>query len=897
MSERESAEHAVERSQDGAALWRLKELFSKVIELSAQDREAFLQAIADTQTREALRGLLRADSALAAMTARSAVQRIVSAHADAEHAPANVGGFSIQRMLGRGGMGTVYLAERAVPGGLQRIALKCLHPIGAATEFERRFHSEISVLAQLSHPHIARLIDAGQETDGRCWIAMEFIEGMPLLQYCDERGLTLPARLALFDTLCEAVSAAHRNLVVHRDLKSSNVLVREDGELFLIDFGIARPLSAVDDVTQAEQRFISPLNAAPEQIRGEPTTTACDVYGLGVILYELLCGVPPIEPGTASGEAVRVAVFHQIPLLASTRLRQLARSEAERAQGIARNRACADVSRLARSVHGDLEQVCAVALRKEPHERYASVDQLREDLTRATSGQPILARGNDRLYRSGRWLRRHVIALSFATAAALALVGGMTVLWLQANTLEQERDHARAQTHLAQQQGQRAEFLTTFLLDAFEQADPSRTMGEKLSAKQILDAGVRQLRDANDIDAESRIRFAITLATVEYHLGLYSAGNQLIDLNRTYMAELPNPPARLLASQRLIEGTRAIHESKFAQARDDADAGLALLGEIDDASSERLWLALKRMRNEALVSLADHKGSVALLRELVAALPTLHWIRRADAWDLRMSLAHSLNLVNETRAEARSILNAVLQEQAAAHAEDTPISALALRMLASVEIRSGEAHVSRLTAEKSLAIFRQVYGEEHPVVARALNQLAVAEMQDSRIELALQHFEEASQILARTSQPDMLSVGIQFNLGINYNGIVHDNVKAEKYLRDALAGFRTLLGNEHMNAIITETNLAGVLLEQRRYSEVEPLLQHALHFWEQHTDQDPGGLSEIQAEFASLRHAQGHDQEARELLQKCMPTLQKHGEAGSPIMTRALALAKTLHVE
>ena len=893
MSERKPAEHTQERGQDGAALTRLKELFSTVVELSVQDREAFLQTIADPETREALRGLLRADSALAAMTARSAVPRSLSGHADAR--PTHVGGFSIQRVLGHGGMGTVYLAERAVPGGLQRIALKCLHPIGAATEFERRFHSEIGVLAQLSHPHIARLVDAGEEADGRCWIAMEYIEGVPLLQYCDERNLPMQARLALFDTLCEAVSAAHRNLVVHRDLKSSNVLVREDGELFLIDFGIARPLTAVDDVTQPEQRFISPLNAAPEQIRGEPTTTSCDVYGLGVILYELLCGMPPIEPDAPSGEALRAAVFHQIPLLASARLRQVSRSAAERAQGIARHRACTDVSRLARSVHGDLEQVCAVALRKEPHERYASVDQLREDLQRAVSGLPILARGDDRLYRTGRWVRRHVIALSVAMAALLALVGGVTVLWLQAKTLEQERDHARAQTQLARQQGQRAEFLTAFLLDAFEQADPSRTIGATLTAKQILDAGIRRLQSANDTDAESRIRIAGTLADVEYRLGLYPEGDKLIDFTRERMAELTQQPPRLVAQQHYLDGQRAFHNAQFGQAQEDAEAGIALLGAIDDTASERLSIALKTLQGDAMASKGDRAGSIAKWRELIAATAAMHDLDRIEIWNLRMRLAQALDLTSDTRPEARRILESVLQEQAAAHADNTPSNALAHRILSSVELRSGNAHASRIHAEQSLVTYRLSYGDTHPLIGRGLNQLANAEASDNLAERAIEHYEQALRVFEQAGPPSTLYVGILYNIAATYGDNLSDLPKAEQASRRAIAASSAVLGKDHSNTLIAEANLADVLMRQRRYREAEPLLERNLRHWEK-VDPTLENLCPLKADIAVVRHAEGRDEEAKALLKESLGPLRKYSDADSHILERALALAKVLHV-
>jgi serine/threonine protein kinase/tetratricopeptide (TPR) repeat protein len=883
-----------------AATFRsIKEMFDSLAQLPAPARlDALEQAGLDESSRNRLRDLLAADAALARTTARPALD--VSRLHPAPCEGLRVGPFQIERELGRGGMGSVYLAQRAVPGGVQRVALKCLYPLGAAAEFERRFHAEIGALSQLSHPHIGRLIDAGQEADGRCWIAMEFIQGVPLLEYCDAHNLAIRARLALFDSLCDAVSAAHRSLIVHRDIKSSNVLVREDGELFLIDFGIARALTAAADVTQLEQRFLSPLNAAPEQIRGEPTTTACDVYGLGALLYELLCGVAPIVQSSASGDELREAVLQQVPLLASARLRALSRSDPELAQRIVRQRACTDIARLAHVAGGDLAQVCAVALRKRPQERCASVDSLRDDLARAISGRPILARGNDRLYRARRWLRRHVLAMTLATVATVSLLGAVFALWSQTRSLERERDHAREQSRLAQQQGQRAEFLGTFLLDAFYQADPAHTMGATLTAKQILDAGVRQLESAQDTDPESRIRIAITLADVEYRLGLFAEGNHLIDYSRAHLADLKAPPARLIAHQHYIEALRARYDDRWPDLMREADAGLAALdGRPGDVSGQRLWMDLKRLRADASFAEDDYVGMLPLYRELVASIGTLHWLTRAEAWDLRIRLAWALEQTEETLAEARAMLTQVLQEQAVAHAEHTPSNAFALALLATAELRSEHPHLARQYAEKSLAIYRKTYGERHPFVARALDWAGDAETQDGSPKLAIQHHLEAMRMweaLGKKNKDNYIAA--EHNISIAYDDGLHDTRSAEKYLRKAIAGFEKMLGRENSATVGSMSNLAFVLIEQGRYSEADSLLQDALRWTNERMPKlhTPEFLVALQAALALVRHAQGQDQQARELLQASLPSLHWWPMQNRVVVQRARALGKILNV-
>jgi Tol biopolymer transport system component/serine/threonine protein kinase len=333
---------------------------------------------------------------------------------DKRHDPDLIGAYRLGRELGHGGMGVVYLAERADGHFEQRVALKLIKVGITHDEILRRFLTERQVLARLNHPHIAKLLDGGVTAAGQPWFAMEYVDGMPLDRYCEEHGLGIDERLALFADVCEAVQYAHRNLVVHRDLKPSNILVTSGGGVKLVDFGIAKVLDQDSDaeVTNTDRRIMTPEYAAPEQVLGGPITPATDVYALGAILYLLLTnrtahqlkGVPPAERDRV------ICVDQPVPPSAAVR-------------GTERDQ-------LRRRLAGDLDTIVLMALRKEPARRYPSAEALLEDLDRHRAKLPVRARPDSVFYRSGRFFDRQRITLGLAAAGLLLIVGALGATWL-----------------------------------------------------------------------------------------------------------------------------------------------------------------------------------------------------------------------------------------------------------------------------------------------------------------------------------------------------------------------------------------------------------------------------------------------------------------------------------
>lgn len=420
---------------------RLEQLVHETLALPVERRQVYLDSACadDHDLKRDVEALLSHEDGANQRFAGSpldltTLERLTESTAPPDEAiDRRIGSYRLVEKIGAGGMGNVYRAVRDDAEFDQTVAIKLIKRGLDTDEIVHRFRHERQVLAGLEHANIARLIDGGVTDDERPYLVMEYIVGIPIDEYCDGQRLTIDRRVELFMTLCDAVQYAHQNLVIHRDLKPNNVLITERGELKLLDFGIARVLSPDDnagtiDVTQPDDRRLTPAYAAPEQIRGEPTSTSVDVYALGVILYELLTGCRPYQLTGTSREQDTRMICETDPMPPSRRLDATgpARDESLDVQTIAGARRL-DPARLRRRLRGDLDTIVLTALRKEASRRYASVEALREDLRRYRQGLPIAARSDTWSYRTARFLKRHRLPAAAVSAAVILLVTGTIV--------------------------------------------------------------------------------------------------------------------------------------------------------------------------------------------------------------------------------------------------------------------------------------------------------------------------------------------------------------------------------------------------------------------------------------------------------------------------------------
>jgi len=422
---------------------RLTALWDESVEMAPGERDAWLAALERCEPKVA--ALLRAlctsqdeSRERGFLETRGMVASHVASliEADPGLIGRQFGPYRVLSLLGHGGMGSVWLAERADGLFTRKVALKLIHPALMSRVMSERFAREREILASLNHPNIARLLDAGFAEDGQSYLALDYVAGTPLTTYCDERCLPIRQRLELFRQVLSAVQFAHAHLVIHRDLKPANILVTEEGHAQLLDFGIAKLLSEGEaketELTQIGGRALTPDYASPEQIAGAPITTAADVYALGVMLYELLAGERPYKLKRDSRGALEEAILKAEPL---------APSRAALSEGAAVARATT-AKKLSSALRGDLDTIAIKALKKSPTERYATANAFGEDIERFLRGDVVLAQPDSFAYRALKFARRHWVGIAVAGALLLTLAGGLTATSYEARVASAQRDAA-----------------------------------------------------------------------------------------------------------------------------------------------------------------------------------------------------------------------------------------------------------------------------------------------------------------------------------------------------------------------------------------------------------------------------------------------------------------------
>jgi hypothetical protein len=498
-----------------------------------------------------------------------------------------VGSYRLIRELGRGGMGTVWLAERT-DGLIKRsIALKLPHAGLYDQHLAGRFDRERDILAALAHPNIARLYDAGIAANGQPYLALEYVEGSPLTVYCDATRLSVRDRIVLFLQVLRAVQYAHAHLVIHRDLKPSNILVGADGHVQLLDFGVAK---LIDDgeghessLTQLGGWALTPDYASPEQIAGASISTASDVYSLGVVLYELLAGARPYQLKRESRGALEEAILAVDPIEPS-------RAAHDASAAAARSTA---PRKLAKSLEGDLDTIVLKALKKQPSERYATVDALTLDLQRHLQGEPVEARPDGAMYRLGKFAARNKVLLTAAGVAVLALAAGtVTSVW-QARA-------ARQQATIARREADKAKAVQEFLVNVFNanthlQADP--VTARQTTARELLDRGAQQISESLKNNPEAKAEVLNTLGDMYAQMGL-EAQASAINLQRIAVLRQAYGPDDWRVAEGIFQYTRDIANTnqrvKSIPALNEAEAILDASRDFTSKTRAALWLEYAR---------------------------------------------------------------------------------------------------------------------------------------------------------------------------------------------------------------------------------------------------------------------------------------------------------------
>lgn len=847
-------------------------IFQDVADLAPEERDLRLAAACggDEALCKRVADLLAANSGTDSPLDRSAARRFASLLENRD-APLDrwlgrqLGPYRIVRELGHGGMGAVFLGERCDGQFEQRVALKVARLGLAGDEAVRRFLAERRILAGLEHPQIARLLDGGMTPEGLPFFAMEYVEGVPIGDYCDGRHLSLAQRIELFLGVCAAVDHAHRRLVVHRDLKPSNILVTASGEVKLLDFGIAKLLDAADEGTRTLERHLTPAYAAPEQIRGERVTTATDVWALGVVLYELLVGRRPFS-GRRASEGARPAVAAEEPARPSTAVSPTGPGAPSR-------------RRLRRALRGDLDTILLTALREEPDRRYPSAAALAEDLRRHLAFLPIRARPDRFRYRAGKFAARHRWTLAVAATLLLALVAALGA------ALQQARAKAR--------EARTSQEVTSFLVRLFEASDPSLARGAALTAQELLDEGVDRLR--SDLAAEPEVRARLLHAMVASYvaLGLYDRALPLakeeLQLRRRTFSDRS---AEVAASgDQLGELLRL--EAEFARAepllRDSLAARRASLGPDDPAVIQSLGHLGRLYEDEGQFARAEASFREALgASERRFGPSSPETAGRLDDFATNQSDLGRESKAIELLRRALAIRERTLGPEALGVASSLHNLGLHLD-------GAGAYPESAAALERALAIRRKLLGPAHPLVGETQIALAGVYDDEDRTDDAEETAWRGLEVLRRALPGDHPKVSEALNMLGVIRTSRRDFAGAVPVFQELLARYERVSGKSHPDTLAVENNLAVTLLHAGHAPEAESLQREVLARLREDNGQPTAVL--VRENLATTLEREGRPREALEFARQALELQRRReGEISGNVAValRLVAVAEEL---
>jgi serine/threonine protein kinase/tetratricopeptide (TPR) repeat protein len=739
----------------------------------------------------------------------------------------NIGPYRVTQMIGQGGMGAVYLAARADQAFQKEVAIKLIKRGQDTDDVIRRFRGERQILASLDHPNITRLLDGGTTDDGLPYFVMEYIQGQPIDNYCDSHKLSVDDRLKLFQSVSAAVHFAHQNLVIHRDIKSGNILVSAEGVPRLLDFGIAKLLASepsVADPTLTIARRMTPESASPEQVRGGNITTASDVYSLGVLLYKLLTGHSPYRLAERSADEIEWAICQEDPEKPSA---VIDRAEgATTPQSVSETREGAP-DKLRRRLRGDLDNILLIALRKEPQRRYASVLQFSEDIRRHLEGLPVIARRDTPGYRAGKFVGRHKTGVAAATLIFLSLTAGIVATLRQTRIARSERDKAQVEKA-------KADRINSFLRDMLSFSDtrsgsPNTKKGHDATLADMLDeAGPRAETELNDQPAVK----AEMLRTI----GVAYTIQPRFDLAEHYLRAALDTDLQLYGQE---------HPET---ARTEEALGIALGNKGDYPRAEKVLsqaLAIYRKQPkdenldtrtfaETLSTLGlltmkvdgKYPEAESLLLEAVSLAPQLKGKDRALVAHAENFLA-ALHLdrgdYQQAETQARQALSEFQKMGGSERAEaaDTEIN---LGSILRTQRQYAEAEPFLL---EGLATFRQLLGDQHPSVAYAWVHLGHLHYLEGKYGEAEEEIRKALKLYEAALPKGHGAISSPLTvLGLILNKTGR-SAEAEGDLREALLIRARSVPQGHYLLAITQGALGECLTAEKKFAEAEPLLSES----------------------------------------------------------------------
>jgi len=869
---------------DSARWHRIQTLFHEAADLPGSQRQTFLKDACrdDGALMADVTAMLEEDSRGASLLDRDVANlahRIIGDGTAPSFALQDFGPYRIGSVLGEGGMGVVYLAKREDLGSL--VAIKILRDAWLSPARRERFLSEQRTLAQLNHPSIARLYDADTLVDGTPWFAMEYVDGLPLTEYCWQRQPSIRQRLQSFRSGCEAVQHAHQHGIIHRDLKPSNILVKPDGTVRLLDFGIAKQLDGLEqpvDQTVTSLRLMTPAYAAPEQVSGGQVGVYTDVYSLGVILYELLAGRLPFELSNRTPTEAATMIAERQPEKPSAAAKRTAELRG----------ASLRIAPANKTAWADLDVLCLTAMHKEPQRRYRSVEALIRDIDHYLNAQPLEARPDSKRYRLRKFASRNRRSVT-AAAVVFTIVAGLVVFFTVRLAAERSRTLAEAA---------RTQRIQLFMLNLF--GDQAAGPADSLRVVTLLDRGVEEARI---LDREPAVQAELfqTLGGLYQKLGKLDRADALLgtalDRRRAiYGGDHPEVAESLVAlgllrisQARLEEAERLVREGlemsrRVLRANDPVVArATSALGKVLEHRGRypqavtmlEAAIRLQSAPGAAATDLADSLSELAntqfylghyaisdsLNRRLLATHRQMYGGRHPLVADDLMNLsAIQYNLGHYPEAEG--FAREALDINRSWYGKDHPEVASSLTFLGQALGRQGRYDEAEDVLQQSLAIQERVYGTMHYRVALTLNELGNVDLKRGKLDEAEARFRRAVDIYRAVNGDRHYSVAIALS---NLGGVYLERkqyARAEQLLREVIVRLTEALSADHLNTGVAQLRLGRTLLRERRYGEAETHLLAGYEIIGKQTGPSISWLQAARQDLVTLYDESGHPEKA-----------------------------------
>jgi eukaryotic-like serine/threonine-protein kinase len=802
-----------------------------------------------------------------------------------------IGPYRVLRTLGAGGMGEVYLAERADAEFEQQVAIKVVNGGALGRGVHSRLKMERQILAQLDHPNIAHLIDGGSLPDGSAYIVMEYVDGVPIDSYCDTHSLDISARLKLFQSVCVAVHYAHQNLIVHRDLKPSNILVTSNGTPKLLDFGIAKLLderqagSHTLAVTHADIRVMTPDHASPEQVRGQVITTSSDVYVLGVLLYKLLAGTSPFVISSMRLVEIERAICEKDPPLASN---AVATDDSESSRVITACRSTT-AKKLRRALQGDLDNIIAMAMRKEAERRYGSAQQLAGDIQRYLDGLPVIARRDTLSYRTSKFVRRHWLPVGAGAAAAFMVIAFAITTYEQSKRIAAERDRVAQQRERAENERARAEEVSSFLVNLFKLTDPQENRGNQVTARELLDSGAKRLQAGLQDQPNTKAALLSTVGAVYDSLGQFQVAEPILDESLRLQAAGDDTSrvatlvelgrARMGAGD--LSGAEAPLQEALRLAQGQFGAGSPQSGKV-------LWgLGILRFEQGRLNESKDlFQRALALLesakdpqRDVSQVLDDLASVyMREQQWALaKQSYEHALEIDKRTLGD------------------DHPRLAIYLNNLAVVAQNMGDLPHAESLFQEAIERDKRAYGDNHPETVAAKENYGLLLQREGRLTDAEPLLRQALAAKLSLYGPDHYRVGYAH---VSLALLLHDKgdlAGSESEFRQALAVYDKSLPPNHQYRASLLMHFARLLVDRNKPEQALPMSEQSIKIWAESSGVESPRTAQAHAIHAYVLQHLNRQREAAEELDAAVPVLVKARAPDDPVVRRAQLWLKAAH--